>query len=332
MKIVTYTNGEDADLGLLVDEKIYSLNAIASTMNDFLQMGESAMGKAKTIEANILNSSSNLESFSLTETTLLAPVPNPTSCRDAYAFRQHVATARRNRGADMIPEFDQFPIFYFTNHNAILGPTDDIVCMPDHMQKLDFELEAAIVIGKKGRNVKAKDADDYIAGYLIMNDMSARALQMEEMRLNLGPAKGKDFCTIIGPYLVTTDELADKKVDTAEGHDGDTYSLNMKCWVNGKLLSEGNMKDMNWSFAEIVERCAYGADILPGDVIGSGTVGTGCLLELNGTRKLENPDYEPVWLKDGDIIEMEIEGLGKIKNKIVLKNDTHSLFALKKNM
>jgi len=243
-----------------------------------------------------------------------------------------VATARRNRGVDMIPEFDQFPIFYFTNHNAILGPTDDILCMPDHMQKLDFELEAAIVIGKKGRNIKAKDADDYIAGYLIMNDMSARALQMEEMRLNLGPAKGKDFCTIIGPYLVTKEELVDKKVETDEGHDGVTYSLNMKCWVNGKLLSEGNMKDMNWTFAEIVERCAYGTDILPGDVIGSGTVGTGCLLELNGTHKLGNPDYEPVWLKDGDVIEMEIEGLGKIKNKIVLENDSHSLFALKKNM
>jgi fumarylacetoacetate (FAA) hydrolase len=243
-----------------------------------------------------------------------------------------VATARRNRGVDMIPEFDQFPIFYFTNHNAILGPTDDILCMPDHMQKLDFELEAAIVIGKKGKNIKAENADDYIAGYLIMNDMSARALQMEEMRLNLGPAKGKDFCTIIGPYLVTKEELADKKIATAKGHNGDTYSLNMKCWVNGELLSEGNMKDMNWTFAEIVERCAYGADILPGDVIGSGTVGTGCLLELNGSHKLKDPDYEPVWLKDGDIIEMEIEGLGKIKNKVVLENDSHSLFALKKNM
>ena len=139
----------------------------------------------------------------------------------------------------MIPEFDQFPIFYFTNHNDILGPTDDILCMPDHMQKLDFELEAAIVIGKKGKNIKAENADDYIAGYLIMNDMSARALQMEEMRLNLGPAKGKDFCTIIGPYLVTKEELADKKTATADGHNGDTYSLNMKCWLNGKLLSEG---------------------------------------------------------------------------------------------
>ena len=332
MKIVTYTNGKGNDLGLLVDEKIYSLNTIASSMNNFLQMGESAMEKAKNIEKSILNGSSNLKSVSLTETKLLAPVPHPTSCRDAYAFRQHVATARRNRGVDMIPEFDQFPIFYFTNHNAILGPTDEIVCMPDHMQKLDFELEVAIVIGKKGRNIKAKDADNYIAGYLIMNDMSARALQMEEMRLNLGPAKGKDFCTIIGPYLVTKDELEDKKVETAESHNGNTYNLKMKCWVNGELLSEGNMKDMNWTFAEIVERCAYGADILPGDVIGSGTVGTGCLLELNGTHKLKNPDYEPVWLKDGDIIEMEIEGLGKIKNKIVLKNDTHSLFSLKKNM
>ena len=332
MKIVTYTNGKGNDLGLLVDEKIYSLNTIASSMNNFLQMGESAMEKAKNIEKSILNGSSNLKSVSLTETKLLAPVPHPASCRDAYAFRQHVATARRNRGVDMIPEFDQFPIFYFTNHNAILGPTDEIVCMPDHMQKLDFELEVAIVIGKKGRNIKAKDADNYIAGYLIMNDMSARTLQMEEMKLNLGPAKGKDFCTIIGPYLVTKDELEDKKVETAESHNGNTYNLKMKCWVNGELLSEGNMKDMNWTFAEIVERCAYGADILPGDVIGSGTVGTGCLLELNGTHKLKNPDYEPVWLKDGDIIEMEIEGLGKIKNKIVLKNDTHSLFSLKKNM
>jgi len=332
MKIVTYTNKEGADLGLLLNDKIYSLKTIANTMNAFLQMGDTAMENAKNIEDSIKNGSSNLEGISLTEAKLLAPVPCPPSCRDAYAFRQHVATARRNRGVDMIPEFDQFPIFYFTNHNAILGPTDNIICMPDHMQKLDFELEAAIVIGKKGRNVKAKNADNYIAGYLIMNDMSARALQMEEMKLNLGPAKGKDFCTVIGPYLVTKEELADKKIATADGHDGDTYSLNMKCWVNGKLLSEGNMKDMNWTFAEIVERCAYGADILPGDVIGSGTVGTGCLLELNGSHKLENPDYEPVWLKDGDVVEMEIEGLGRIKNKIVLENDTHSLFALKKNM
>ena len=189
-----------------------------------------------------------------------------------------------------------------------------------------------IIVGKKGRNIKAHEADSYIAGYLIMNDMSARGLQMEEMRLNLGPAKGKDFCTVIGPYLVTKDELSHKKVDTIKNHNGDTYSLEMKCWLNGTLLSEGNMKDMSWTFAEILERCSYGTDILPGDVIGSGTVGTGCLLELNGTNKINDPNYEPIWLKNGDVIEMEIECLGRIKNKIVLEKDSHSLFALKKNL
>ena len=335
MKIATFNHNDSIELGLLVNDKLYSIsngsNAIAQDMNDFLQKGEDAMEKARDLKKSIQDGNTDIEGITLNDNDLLAPVPNPPSCKDAYAFRQHVATARRNRGVDMIPEFDQFPIFYFTNHNAILGPSQNILCMPDHMLRLDFELEAAIVIGKKGRNILAKDADEYIAGYLIMNDMSARGLQMEEMKLNLGPAKGKDFCTIIGPYLITKDELADKKVETKSSHVGDTYSLAMKCWVNGELLSEGNMKDMNWTFAEIVERCAYGADVLPGDVIGSGTVGTGCLLELNGTNKLNDPSYEPVWLKEGDVIEMEIEGLGRIKNKVVLENSDHSLFALKKN-
>ena len=332
MKIVTYTNKGNTELGIIVENNIYSLSSISNSMNEFLTMGESAMKKAKLIEDKIKAESYSDSGINLADSNLLAPVPNPPSCKDAYAFRQHVATARRNRGVDMIPEFDQFPIFYFTNHNAILGPSQDILCMPDHMQRLDFELEAAIVIGKKGRNIKASDADNYIAGYLIMNDMSARGLQMEEMKLNLGPAKGKDYCTIIGPYLVTPDELKNKKVETINGHTGNTYSLEMKCWVNGELVSQGNMRDMNWTFAEIIERCAYGADILPGDVIGSGTVGTGCFLELNGTNKLKDPEYTPVWLQDGDVIEMEIECLGRIKNKVVLENTSHSLFALKKNM
>ena len=194
MKIVTYASSSPS-LGIVVNDCIYDLSSIANSMIEFLQMGDIAMKKAKEIEKSIKNGNfiSKSPIVPATNKDLLAPIPNPPSCKDAYAFRQHVATARRNRGVDMIPEFDQFPIFYFTNHNAILGPADDILCMPDHMQKLDFELEAAIVIGKKGRNIKARDADDYIAGYLIMNDMSARALQMEEMKLNLGPAKGKDF-------------------------------------------------------------------------------------------------------------------------------------------
>lgn len=229
----------------------------------------------------------------------------------------------------MIEEFDQYPIFYFTNHNAIQGP-GEIVCMPDHFQKLDFELEAAIVIGKKGRNIKAAEADAYIAGYMIMNDMSARTLQMEEMLLNLGPAKGKDFSTVIGPYFVTPDELESYKIEPKPGHVGNSYNLNMKCWVNGVLVSEGNMGDMDWTFAEIIERCAYGVDLLPGDVIGSGTVGTGCFLELNGTGLLKDKNFKPQWLKDGDVVEMEITGLGHLTNTIIKEKTDYSILALKK--
>lgn len=260
---------------------------------------------------------------------LLAPVPHPTSCRDAYAFRQHVEAARRNRGLGMIPEFDQYPIFYFTNHNAVYGP-GPIYCMPDHFEKLDFELEVAIVIGKQGRNIKAAEADSYIKGYMIMNDISARTLQMEEMLLNLGPAKGKDFATTIGPWLVTPDELEAYKVSAKAGHTGNSYNLTMTCKVNGIEVSRGNMADMDWTFAEIIERASYGVDLFPGDVIGSGTVGTGCFLELNGTGLLNNPNYKPQWLKDGDAVEMEITGLGVLINTIVAEQTDWSILKLKK--
>lgn len=334
MKLVTYTKSNEARLGVLVDNNIYDLNAhdgsLPSDMLSFLQMGESAMDKARAVEQTILNGNGN-SALTYDEKTVLSPITNPTSCRDAYAFRQHVFTARRNRGVDMIPEFDQFPIWYFTNHNAVQGP-GPIECMPDHFHKLDFELEVAIVVGKKGRNIKAAEADDYIAGYLIMNDMSARLIQMEEMRLNLGPAKGKDFSTAVGPYLVTTDEMEQYLKPTKVGHTGNQYDLTMTCKVNGIEVSRGNAGDMDWTFAEILERCAYGADIYPGDVIGSGTVGTGCFLELNGTAKLADPNFTPQWLKDGDIVEMEITGLGKLVNTIKAVDSTHSLLALKKNM
>jgi len=231
----------------------------------------------------------------------------------------------------MIPEFDQYPIFYFTNHNSIQGP-GDISCMPDHFEKLDFELECAIVISKQGRNIRAADADTYIGGFMIMNDMSARTLQMEEMLLNLGPAKGKDFATVIGPVLVTPDELEPFRVPAKPGHTGAAYNLSMTCSVNGVKVSQGNLSDMDWTFAEIIERASYGATLFPGDVIGSGTVGTGCFLELNGTGKLQDPSYTEQWLKAGDIIEMEIEGLGKLTNTIVREEDDLSLLALKKGV
>ncbi|MBT4882101.1 MAG: fumarylacetoacetate hydrolase family protein [Flavobacteriales bacterium] len=263
----------------------------------------------------------------LSDVKLLATIPKPTSFRDAYAFRQHVATSRKNRGVEMIPEFDEFPVFYFSNHNAMFSDGQKIELMPDHFHRLDYELEFAIVIGKGGKNILSKDADKHIAGFCILNDISARRLQMEEMKLNLGPAKGKDYANVIGPYLVTPDELESKSIDTAFGK---KYDLQMSCYVNGELLSEGNAKDMNWTFAEIIERASYGVELFPGDVIGSGTVGTGCLLELNGTGKRANPDYKERWIQAGDEIEMQIEGLGKITNTIVKAESNHSLLKLKK--
>jgi len=331
MKLVSYKTEDREHLGVFISGHIYNLNScdkqLPDDMNAFLKDAEVLMERALKIDAQIKSGAITPKEEAFYE--ILAPVPHPTSCRDGYAFRQHVAAARKNRKADMIAEFDQYPIFYFTNHNAVQGP-GEIECMPDHFEKLDFELEIAVVIGKKGRNITAAEADGYIAGYMIMNDMSARTLQMEEMLLNLGPAKGKDFSTVIGPWLVTPDELEAYKTTPKAGHTGNTYDLKMSCRVNGIQVSAGNTADMDWTFAEIIERCAYGADILAGDVIGSGTVGTGCFLELNGTGLLNNPAYQPQWLEDGDVVEMEITGLGSLSNTIKKADTDFSILALKK--
>ena len=333
MKLITYTTNQQQDLGIYFDGKIYPIQqfdkSLPNSLKDLIIAGDSIMNVVKAIDADLKNGIKTGVHFEEKNVQIDSPIPNPTSCRDGYAFRQHVAAARRNRGVPMIAEFDQYPIFYFTNHNAIQGP-GEIECMPDHFQKLDFELEAAIVINKSGRNIKAADADGYIGGLMIMNDMSARRLQMEEMLLNLGPAKGKDFATVIGPMLVTLDELSSYEIPCKTGHTGKSWNLTMKCMVNGIQVSQGNVGDMDWTFAEIIERCSYGVNLFPGDVIGSGTVGTGCFLELNGTGKLNDPNYTEQWLQAGDVVEMEIDGLGKLSNTIVKEESDFSILALKK--
>ena len=334
MKLVTYLkNGQD-QLALLVDGNLYDTDTLHPdlpiSMAMFLNYWDDVIPLAKAAEQKIkAGMVRSVLSLPYASVGLLAPVPHPSSCRDGYAFRQHVAAARRNRKMEMIPEFDQYPVFYLTNHNSIQG-AGDIICMPDHFEKLDFELEAAIVICKNGRNIPAAEADQYIGGLMIMNDMSARRLQMEEMIMNLGPAKGKDFATAIGPMLVTLDELEEYEVPCKENHAGKSWNLSMKCWVNGAQVSEGNLGDMDWTFAEIVERCSYGVHLFPGDIIGSGTVGTGCFLELNGTGKLNDANYTEQWLQEGDVVEMEIDGLGKLSNTIVKDESDFSILALKK--
>jgi fumarylacetoacetate (FAA) hydrolase len=322
-RLAAYIDGYLYDMDLLHPELPSNMSMFLNYWDDFLPMVQG--GEILVREGKI----SRNKAIAYDNASLLAPVPFPSSCRDGYAFRQHVAAARRNRKAEMIPEFDQYPIFYFTNHHSIQGP-GAITCMPDHFAKLDFELEAAIVICKHGRNIPAIEADNYIGGLMIMNDMSARTLQMEEMLLNLGPAKGKDFSTVTGPWLVTLDELEPYEVPAKENHNGKVWNLPMKCWVNGIQVSEGNVGDMDWTFAEIIERASYGVDLYAGDVIGSGTVGTGCFLELNGTGKLNDPNYQEQWLKEGDVVEMEIEGLGRLSNTIVAEDTEWSILKLKK--
>jgi fumarylacetoacetate (FAA) hydrolase len=335
MKLVSYLHDDHAQLAFLVDGILYDSDRLHPdlpvSMTMFLNYWEDIFPLAYSINKGLEDGNRKFTGISIDDVQLLAPVPNPTSCRDGYAFRQHVASARRNRHAEMIPEFDQFPIFYFTNHNSIQGP-GEIVCMPDHLNKLDFELEVAIVICKPGKNIKAEEADEYIGGYMIMNDLSARTLQMDEMKLNLGPAKGKDFATVLGPMLVTPDELEEYRIPAKENHLGNAYNLEMKCSVNGIQVSDGNLGDMDWTFAEIIERCSYGVQLFPGDVIGSGTVGTGCFLELNGTGKLNDPGYKEQWLQEGDEVEMEVELLGVLKNTIAKDEDEFSILALKKNL
>lgn len=334
MKLVSYNEEGHDRLAAYIDGFLYNLELLhpelPQNMSMFLNYWDEFLPMAQGGEILVREGKiSKNRAIPYEAATIVSPVPYPTSCRDGYAFRQHVAAARRNRKVDMIKEFDQFPIFYFTNHHSIQGP-GDIVCMPDHFQKLDFELEVAIVISKHGRNIRAADADDYIGGLMIMNDMSARTLQMEEMLLNLGPAKGKDFSTVLGPWLVTLDELTAYEVSPKENHTGKSWNLPMKCWVNGVQVSEGNVSDMDWTFAEIIERASYGVDLFAGDVIGSGTVGTGCFLELNGTGKLNDPNYNEQWLQAGDTVEMEIEGLGRLSNTIVAEEIDWSILAIKK--
>ena len=237
----------------------------------------------------------------IAQVTFHAPL-RPTTLRDGYAFEQHVKTANANRGREVPEEWYQFPVFYFSNPNSIFGPNEEIP-YPRYTAELDYELEVAVVIGKGGRDLRPDDVPEHIFGYTIFNDWSARDVQREEMKVGLGPAKGKDFASSLGPYLVTIDELAER----ATGRPG-VFDLPMTARVNGEEKSRGNLKDLFWSFGEIIARASEGVDLLPGDLIGSGTVGTGCLLELT---KRQGP-----WLQPGDVVELEVEGLGILRNQI----------------
>ena len=236
-------------------------------------------------------------------TRWLPPVPDPRSFRDFYAFEQHVKTCRTKRGQDMIPEWYEIPVFHFSNAGSLKGHQEPVK-RPASTQTLDFELEVGCVIGKQVQDVSGDAAEDAIFGYLVLNDLSARDLQRQEMKCMLGPAKGKDFATAIGPWVVTKDELADKRVGPGR------YDLTMLARKNGKELSRGNFKDVTHDFTKMIERASRDVTLFPGDLIGSGTVGTGCILELG-------PETTGGWLEPGDTVELEIDSLGTLTTPIV---------------
>ncbi len=233
---------------------------------------------------------------------LTAPVEPLVSFRDFYAFEEHVKTARGRRGLEMVPEWYELAVFYFSNPRSVVGHGAQVTA-PSGGSWLDFELEIGCVIGRQGRDIPAARAEEYIAGYAVLNDWSLRDVQRQEMKVGLGPAKGKDFATSLGPLLVTPDELSDRRA-------GKGYDLQMTARVNGKQISAGNWKTIHHGFAEMIARASEGVTVYPGDLLGSGTVGTGCILELG-------PEQTGGWLKPGDVVELEVERLGVLRNAIV---------------
>jgi fumarylacetoacetate (FAA) hydrolase len=225
--------------------------------------------------------------YALADVLLRPPVLRPPSVRDFYAFEQHVRKARESRGFEVPPEWYEQPVFYFSNPAAIYGPEDEVP-YPHGTEELDYELEVAAIVGGEGA----------IGGFTVMNDWSARDLQRKEMKVGLGPAKGKDFATSLGPIVVTPDEL-------------DGSDAVMTARVNGEERSRGNLGDMYFSWEQIAAQAALNTRLVVGDVLGSGTVGTGCILELGDGR----------WLQPGDVVELEVEGIGVLRNTVGPRGD-----------
>ena len=274
--------------------------------------GEGPAGRAAVLDlAAAANADPELRPWAagdpapLAEVRLLAPVAEPPSIRDFYAFEQHVRTARSRRGLEMHPDWYELPVFYFSNPAAVLGPGDPVAAPPRSVE-LDYELEVACVLGRGGANLRLEDADQAIAGFMVMNDWSARDVQRREMALSMGPAKGKDFATSLGPTLVTAAEFA-------PGGLREVPSAVMTARVNGAEWSRADLDGLWWSFAEMLVYASEAAPVRRGDVLGSGTCGTGCILELSLVHGAERFPY----LQPGDEVELEVAGLGVLANRVV---------------
>lgn len=273
--------------------------AVPPTMLELLEGGASALRKAgealdyaTRLGDTVTGLGGEQVVYALESVRVVAPLPNPPSLRDFIAFEDHIQATSKKRGQAIPPEWYKAPVYYKGNHRTIIGPDEDL-SWPLQTTKLDYELELACIIGRQGRDVAESDATHYIAGYTIMNDFSARDIQFQEMACRLGPAKGKDFATAIGPCLVTPDDIVN--ID----------ALTMTARVNGEVWSEGRFGSIHWTFAQMIAHVSRGETIYPGDMFGSGTVGGGCGLELDR------------YLSRGDVVELEIQPIGILKTRII---------------
>lgn len=275
---------------------------LPSDMKTFLEMGQPGMVAAKRVETltekllpegveGTLGLCGERLFYRLSEVKLKSPVPVPNMLRDFLAFEVHTANGFKRRNEPIPEAWYRLPVYYKGNHRTIIGPEDPVL-WPHYTQKMDYELELACIIGKEGRNIPVEAASGYIAGYAVMNDFSARDIQRDEMMCRLGPAKGKDFATAVGPWLVTPDEV------------GDPRNLRMTARINGEQWSDGNSGTSHWTFEQMIAHVSMEETIYPGDILGSGTVGFGCGLELDR------------WLQPGDVVELEIEKLGILRNRV----------------
>lgn len=309
MKLVTFITSQGQehigalldDLKTVVDFTAQDTSTAFSGMLQLIDAGPAALERARQMVA------APAVTHALSSIRLRAPVPEPRQMRDFLSFEKHIRQARANRhlfGIDggtrdpakveISPVWYQQPIYYKCNRFSVIGPETDVQ-WPRYAKIMDYELEFGIILGRNGKNVTREQAKDYIFGYLIFNDMSARDAQLAEMQGQLGPAKGKDFDTgnVLGPWLVTADEMPDP------------YNLTMVARVNGEEWSRGNSGDMHFKFEDFIAHASCDEQIRAGEFMGSGTVGGGCGLELGK------------FLKPGDVVELEVTGLGVLRNRVV---------------
>lgn len=291
---------------LLAEQERSSSNAdvLPTAMLPFLQGGGEAKRAAREAQALVLETEASTApdgmsiEYSLDNVTLRSPLPRPNTLRDCTVYEDHLLNTRDLEPGALPEAYYEFPIYYNGDPTAVVAP-DSTVPWPDDEQRFDYELEIAAVIGKQGRNISAEDSEEYVAGFTIFNDFSARDHQLETKSLKLGPGKSKDYASGLGPCLVTTDAI-------------DPTALTATTRVNGDVWAEGSTDGMYHSWGEIIEYVSAGSTVHPGDVIGSGTIEGGCGLELDR------------WLEPGDTIELEVDGIGTLRHTLAEDADANT--------